>query len=221
MLNFTYYFVKNGGSMGGYGSGRPHSTAKLDEGLRLDINKLKRDGMIALSSIMSGTLIWTRVRTGEETASAGYSVSTIIEDKMYMQLQYSHQSYWDDEPTKIDYKIPLETTQPHYGGKRLWFRCPSTHRRTSVLYKPCGAKYFASRYAYKNLKYQSQSRSAPNRAIDKMWKLKDRLGGIDYWRKPKGMHWKRFERLIGEIHAAEKVCDEYLAKYVMERFSPT
>ena len=197
--------------MGGFGSGRyGHiTTTKVDEGLKLDINKLKRDGLIGLNSSRSGTLTWTRVGTGEETGSIGYEVNTLDLNDMWMRVHYTHKSYWDDEPNIMDYKIKLETTQPNYGGKRLWFTCPLTHERVGVLYSPPGSKWFASRHAY-NLKYQSQSRSAHDRAIDKMWKLKDRLGGHEYWRKPKGMHWSTYERQMKKVRQAEDVCNGHL-----------
>jgi len=206
--------------MGGYGSGRNgfSTTTKVDEGLKLDINKLKRDGLIYLNSWRSGSLTWTRVGTGEETGSIGYEVNTMDPNDMWMRVHYTHKTYWDDEPNKMDYKIRLETTQPNYGGKRLWFICPITQERAGVLFSPPGSKWFASRHAY-NLKYQSQSRSAHDRAIDRMWKLKRRLNDEgDYWLKPKGMHWRTFHRLCDEIDEAEEICDGYLAQFVMKRF---
>lgn len=207
--------------MGGYGSGRDgfSTTAKVDEGLKLDINKLKRDRLIALNSWRSGSLTWTRVGTGEETGSIGYEVNTLDPNDMWMRVHYTHGARYSDQPDEMDYKIKLETTRPHYGGKRLWFICPITHERAAVLHSPPGSKWFASRHAY-DLKYQSQSRTAQDRAIDRMWKLKNRLGGDNYWRKPKGMHDKTHERMVEEIRDAESVCDFYMAQFVMQRFGP-
>lgn len=205
--------------MGGYGSGRYgySTTAKLDEGLKLDVNKLKRDGMLVFDSWHSGSLRWTRVSTGEETSSIGFEMNTLNSDDMWLRVHYTHTPYYADESEDMDYKIKLTTTQPNYGGKRFWFVCPMTHNRAGVLYLPPGSKYFASRYAY-NLKYQSQSRGPHDRAIDRMWKLKNRLGGEDYWRRPKGMHRKTHERLMEEIWDAEQVADGFLAMYVAKKF---
>ncbi len=94
--------------------------------------------------------------------------------------------------------------------------CPLMQKRTSVLYSPPGSKWFASRHAY-NLKYKSQSKGSHDRASDRMWKLKNKLGGEDYWRKPKGMHWKTHERLVNEIWMAEEEADAYFAQFVMKR----
>lgn len=203
--------------MGGWGSGRYGytTTAKLDEGLRLDINKLKREGQVALHVWASGSLLWTRVSSGEQVASIGYEVNTTNPEDMWMRVHYTHTPYHSDEPEKMDYKIRLTTTQPNYGGKRLWFICPITGKRTSVLYSPSGSKWFASRYAYK-LKYGSQSKGAQDRAIDRMWKLKNKLGGEEFYRRPKGMHKQTFERKLEEIWEAEEVADGYLAHYLLK-----
>ena len=197
--------------MGGYGSGRYgySTTTKLDEGLKLDINKLKQDGSVGLNMARTGSQIWTCNRTGQKVASIGYETNTLDQNNMWIRLYFKYTLRHSDKPEDIDYKIKLEATKPHYGGKRLWFICPFTHKRAGVLYSPPRSKWFASRHAY-NLKYQSQSRCAHNRAIDKMWKLKDRLGGDQFWRKPKGMHEKTYQRRLKEIIEAENVCNAFM-----------
>jgi len=202
--------------MGGLGSGRDESTAKLDEGLRLDINKLVREGLIPRRNIHQfGTLTWTSKRTGEKTASLGFETNTTDSDDMWIRLYYTVTI--QDEKHDVDYKIRLTTTQPHYGGKRFWFLCPSTNRRTSVLYSPPGSRYFKSRHAY-NLKYSSQSKGPYDRANDKAWKLKNRLGGENYYRRPKGMHRTTHERLTIKLWQAEAEADQYFSEMVMSRF---
>lgn len=197
--------------MGGYGSGRNgfSTTAKVDEGLKLDINKLKRDGMIAFNSHRSGSLTWTRAGAGEEAGSIDYEINTIDPQDMWMRVHYTHKSYWDDEPDKMDYKIRLETTQPNYGGKRLWFICPKTGQRAAVLHKPPGSKCFASRHAF-NLKYQSQSRGCIDRAIDKKWKMLDKVDGTYFPVRPKGMHNKTFDKIYDEFVKQEMLCDKLI-----------
>ena len=200
--------------MGGYGSGRRHETAKLDEGLKLDINQMKREGSIALGVKGSGSMTWTYSHNGEKRAAISYKVDTIDPNNMWMRLIYTFTSYWSEEQEDIEYKIRLETTEPNYGGKRLWFICPSTGRRAGKLYKPCGGRYFASRHAFR-LKYVSQSKSARGRAIDNMWKMRGKLNDDgNYWLKPKGMHWNTFHDLCDEIEAAEAVCCGYMMELV-------
>ena len=195
--------------MGGYGSGRPSTTNKLDEGLTLDINKIKRDGAIAHNAYRSGTLTWTKVDTGKQTAAIGYKASTVDQNDMWFRVHYTHKPNRENEPVEMDYKIKLETTQPHYGGKRFWFICPLTNERAAILHNPLGSKWFASRLAF-NLKYQSQSLSEHDRAIEKMWKLKNKLGGHFFWHKPKHMHTKTYERLLCEINTFERALDGYI-----------
>ncbi len=204
--------------MGGYGSGRCgySTTTKLDDGLSLDINKLKRQGHVGLNKWRKGGLIWTIVGTDEETGSIGYEVNTLNPDDMWFRAHYTHTPY-DSEPIKMDYKIKLVTIEPNYGGKRLWFICPLTGKRTTILYSPSGSRHFASRYAFR-LKYSSQSKSAHDRAIDRMWKHRRKLGGGASPVRPKGMHHKTFYKMAGEFEQAEAAADSFLMMF-LERFN--
>jgi len=202
--------------MGGYGSGRHGQAGRLDSGLRLDINKLVRDKLVGLNKRHTGNLTWNIVGTGEPVASAGYETNTLNPDDMWLRLHYTLTPCFGGEPEKKDYKIRLVTTQPKYGGKRVWFICPITHRRTSVLYSSGGSRFFASRYAYRS-GYRSQSKGHIDRAIDRMWNLKGKLGGENFFIRPKGMHTRTHERMMKKIWAAEEVCDGYLAAFVREK----
>lgn len=206
--------------MGGWGSGRPESTAKLDAGLKLEISRLiKEDVISSEGGWRAGSWRWRYY--GGDSTSVCYESNTNDPHNMWLRLHYTHNSYYDD-PQKMDYKIRLVTTRPNYGGKRLWFECPITYRRAAVLYSPPGSKWFASRHAFRRCKYRSQGRSAKDRAIDKMWRLKSKLEDDgDYYLKPKGMHWKTFDRMLGDVERAEEVCDYYLANHLavlFERF---
>jgi hypothetical protein len=95
--------------------------------------------------------------------------------------------------------VPLDWTPCHYGGERPWFRCAGCRRRVAVL---CGeGKWFLCRYCYA-LPYGSQLETAQDRHSRKVRKIRDRLGAshnlletIWPWNKPKGMHWRTWERL--------------------------
>ncbi len=196
--------------MGGRGSGswyRWDKKTKLDEGLKLNINKLIRDGYFSPRGWTSGTLKWTNTRTKEHYASIGYEVDTRNPDDMWMRVYYN--TTIGGEKHDMDYKISITTTKPHYGGRRLWFICPHTGARAAMLYCPPGSRWFASRKAY-SLKYLSQSEGTDHRAINRMWKLKNKLGGENFYRRPKGMHRKTYDRLFDEIIRAEEVCDMYM-----------
>ncbi|SDY53906.1 hypothetical protein SAMN05444340_11022 [Citreimonas salinaria] len=99
------------------------------------------------------------------------------------------------------YAVTLDTTRCNLGGARRWFLCPARGcgRRVAVLY---GGKVFACRHCY-GLAYPSQSESASDRAARRADRIRERLGwepGIlnGYGGKPKGMHWRTFERLVTE-----------------------
>lgn len=144
--------------MGGPGSGyRSSKKTTVEDCLTLDINKLVRDGLIQSGIVLhGGTLTWTNTATGEKISTAGFWVSTHMDSDRYFRLVYSIKSSGDD----VDYRIPLETTRPHYGGLRWWFLCPLSRdgkycgRRVSKLHLPPGGKYYGCRHCY-DLTYQS------------------------------------------------------------------
>ena len=98
---------------------------------------------------------------------------------------------WEDK----EYPVTLQWTACHLGGRRLWFICPRCGRRVAVLW---GASTYACRHCHK-LAYPSQSGALHDRLLSRALKIRDRLGwDEDSGRKPKGMHWKTFERLVRE-----------------------
>ncbi len=116
-------------------------------------------------------------------------------------LIYRHQSYGEDWEDK-NYPVYLDWTDCHLGGKRPWFLCPALgcERRVAILY---GGSIFACRHCYQ-LAYPSQHEEAYDRAARRADKIRERLSweqGIlncRGWKKPKGMHWKTFQRLNKE-----------------------
>jgi hypothetical protein len=68
-------------------------------------------------------------------------------DQPYVRLHYTS----NGEP--VDYRVPLVTTMPHFGGVRWWFACPgqSCGRRAGKLY---GGKYYLCRHCH-DLTYES------------------------------------------------------------------
>ena len=60
----------------------------------------------------------------------------------------------DEEWQSIELPIPLETTQPRFGGLRWWGRCPlavsgvACRRRVAKLYLPPGERYFGCRVCH-------------------------------------------------------------------------
>jgi hypothetical protein len=68
-------------------------------------------------------------------------------------------------------------------------------------------RYFLCRHCY-DLTYQSQRDNKMYRALHPAQDIRRRLGGSanmtePFPEKPKGMHWRTYERLWGEHHEAE------------------
>jgi hypothetical protein len=80
-------------------------------------------------------------------------------------------------------------------------------KQVAVLYG--AGKYFLCRHGY-DLCYTSQQETEIDRMMRKKRKIRDRLGAshnlsMPIWRKPKGMHWKTFDRLQDQEEEINKV----------------
>ena len=116
---------------------------------------------------------------------------------------------------QVQQPVALSQTRCHFGGMRWWFLCPICRRRVAVLYRY--GKWFRCRHCCQ-LPYSSQCETALDRAYRKVRKIRSRLGvsgnlnlPIHTWHKPKGMHWRTFERLCGHERDAHTVVLEHLA----------
>jgi hypothetical protein len=85
-------------------------------------------------------------------------------------------------------------------------------RRVGKLYGP--GRYFLCRHCY-GLAYQSQRQQAHDRALRRAVAIRRRLGGepgmlCPFPEKPKGMHWRSYERLRQRAAKAEGAANEHL-----------
>jgi hypothetical protein len=182
--------------MGGIGSGSWHYGAKdaTDDYLAVDVRRWQRDGLLTPDRAFGCK--WTR--NGETVASI-----RVVAEADRVILIYRHQSgggEWKDER----YPVRLAWTPCRYGGARAWFVCPALGcgRRVAILY---GGGIFACRHCYR-LAYASQREGADDRALRRADTIRRRLGwkpGIlnGLGNKPKGMHWRTFERLTSDHEA--------------------
>lgn len=192
--------------MGGFGSGRQHGKDTTNSYRTLDVRRLQRDGLLTPGRAFG--LNWTR--NGETVASiqARAEADRVI-------LMYSHRS-GGGEWKREEYPVSLDWTPCTYGGRRAWFRCPAAGcgRRVAVLY---GGGIFACRHCYR-LAYACERETHDDRAARRADRIRERLGwhvGIlnpKGW-KPKGMHWRTFERLTAEHDAFAGVTLAGLAKW--------
>lgn len=180
--------------MGGMGSGRRlHYGANdtTNDYRALDVRRWQRDGLLTPGRAFG----WQWSRDGEVVASIQVRVET---GRVY--LIYRHRNgggEWKDE----NYPVWLDWTPCNIGGQRPWFRCPARGcgRRAAILY---GGGIFACRHCYR-LAYPSQRETWDDRAARRADRIRDKLGwepGIlnGEGLKPKGMHWRTFDRLVAE-----------------------
>jgi hypothetical protein len=145
--------------MGGYGSGRRGGgpTVESEFAFRIDIDALRRDGLIRLG-VRGGCVIRFSHPYRDLDVECETHIGGPWDD--WVRLKYEMTDYWTGEPLAIDDKIFLATSRPPFGGLRWWFVCPHLNRRVRKLYLPLGGRHFWSRRAYK-LAYASQRQTAP------------------------------------------------------------
>src|ERR1700730_2053784 len=125
-------------------------------------------------------------------------------------LMYRSRTYADWNP--VEQRVPITWTACHLGGRRPWFVCSVYSsgrycgRRVAVLYG--AGELFACRRCY-GLAYASQQESALHRRLRRAQKIRMRLGGSPsmlegFPDKPKGMHWRTYDRLCRLHDAAEE-----------------
>ena len=133
------------------------------------------------------------------------------------------------EPEAVRYRVYLDTTRPRFGGRRYWFICPSSGRRVAKLYLPYGGSRFLSRRAYR-LGYACQREDRQSRLMRKARKLRRAIGGDGEAlgqgepEKPKGMHWRTYERRLAVWVAAEARVDEaFMPRWarLLARYGPS
>lgn len=140
--------------MGGYGSGnwyRFDKKATVEDCWKLDVNRLARDGVLV--PWRSGSLHWENTDTGERLASVSYVTFPQGEFGLGLRL-----SYRIADTENVELPIRLQTTRPHFGGRRWWFACPLLvngvvcKRRVAKLYMR--GRHFGCRHCH-DLSYRS------------------------------------------------------------------
>jgi hypothetical protein len=114
--------------------------------------------------------------------------------------------YVEDDWIQLPHQT-LEVVQvpSHFGGQRSYFAC-DCGRMVEKLYAP-GGRPWRCRHCYR-LTYATRQAAPRIRHLMKAQKVRRLLGGSlsmidDFPPRPKGMHWKRYERLRRRHDAAE------------------
>ncbi|MEJ1157370.1 hypothetical protein [Prosthecomicrobium sp. N25] len=107
-------------------------------------------------------------------------------------------------------EIELQAIPAPLGGFRAFAICPATGKRVTALYMPVDGKKFLSRHAH-DLAYASHNIPTERRLEwrrGQLLSLMDLVSGMEI-RKPKGMHWSTFDRLLA---AYDEVDEEILRR---------
>jgi len=176
--------------MGGIGSGnwyRWDTRTTTEQVHSVDIRYLKKKGFLNNGS--RGNLSWCR--GGERTGSISFKTSCDLITLIYKKRECGES--WVDNKEEIKF----DKTSCNYGGERKWFLCPHCGKRVAIIYGLNSG--FLCRHCYE-LPYLSQSETYLDRMIRKSRKIRKQLNAdidldIPIYRKPKGMHWKKFNKL--------------------------
>lgn len=185
--------------MGGYGSGRPGWRPRASEMLRLDVTRLRREGMLAPGRL--STLVWSFSGGRESTVGIRGEVGAVV-------LEYR---VWtpDGPPQRVEERLAVKWSPCPFGGASASLICPSCGKPARVFY----AKRFFRCKRCLNVAYQSQLERKGDRMMRKAHRLRGRLGWSHEAHlpdKPKGMRWKTYFRLVREVVEAER---EFVRSY--------
>ena len=190
---------------------RPRQRACLQDGLKLDLNRLASQGLVRPGATVGPYSIrWLNTYWDEEIASGFISANMEGEYEGWFRIQIA----------SLDQKIILVPRARHFGGRQWYFVCPVMNRCASVLWKPPGATRFCSRQSWGNRRvaYSSQFLDPDNRAHRGKAKIKAKLIADldpDEWElppKPKWMRWSTYNRLVDRFDSYEEILERGIAE---------
>jgi hypothetical protein len=188
---------------------RPCQRARLESGLKLDLNWLIRRRVIVPGYRFERPrgISWTSSYTGEQIAAA----------EVMFDLQAADKGWVDVKIGQLDQRIILVARPRHFGGRQWYFVCPYMNRRASVLWMPPGARSFGCRQRWgQQVAYSSQFLCRDGRAHRGKAKINSRLcsmGGFDpeewdFPPKPKWMRWRTYNLAQAKFDRYESILDE-------------
>jgi hypothetical protein len=183
---------------------RPRERVCLQDGLKLDLNRLAHRGFIRRGARSSPIGIrWISTYWDEEIASGTIAADMSDPQEGWLRLQGD-----------FNERFTLVARPGHFGGRQWYFMCPAMNRPVSVLWRPPGALRFRSRQAWgRQVAYHSQFSDSDNRAHLGKARIKARLIADldpDEWDlppKPKWMRWSTYNRHVERYDAYEDILD--------------
>jgi hypothetical protein len=194
---------------------RPRKRVCLEEGLRLDLNQLIRDGSVNFGVVTTRTSFWLGARSGDLVGVA--VITADLTDLTFPLIRILMRG--------LDQKIELIAQPRPFGGHQFYFRCPVIGLPASVLWKPPGATKFCSRQGWgKEVAYYTQFVGREGRARIGSERTRSRLGSDDKnsnWHspppaKPKWMRWATYERYLNKYLDYEQTVLKVNAAWVVK-----
>jgi len=169
----------------------------------IDVRRWQREGRLGAGQSFSCS--WTRAGAPSGSISVRTQADAVV-------LAFRHQSWGDTEWQSVEQRVAITWTACHLGGRRPWFSCPAytagryCGRRVALLY--LDGRFFACRPCC-GLAYASQQEASCWRGLGKAQKIRMQLGGSPnpleaFPDRPKGMHWKTYDRLRRAHNLAEE-----------------
>lgn len=192
---------------------RPRERVRLENGLKLNVNKLMRDGCAKSGELRRRSISWTRIPSGEVVARGWIEIDLRSEPFGWLELELG----------KIKQKIQLRAVSRNFGGCQWYLMCPQTGKDASVLWLPPGANRFQSRQSWgRQVAYGSQFETRYDRALSAAQNIRYRLGGKNFVSlmddipppKPKWMRWRTYDKMMQRCGAYEDIANDRLVEIV-------
>jgi hypothetical protein len=163
------------------GAGRPSWHGKVEQHRKIDVRRWARDGLLVPGWI--GQWTWRDPDSLHVDARIAVSVWA-----SHVRLDFAI----DQHP--VSQVVLLERKACHFGGYRVWFKCPSCTRQVALLYMQ------GHRFACRNcqeLAFESQSEDFIDRTWRRQQKVESKMGAQRA--RPKGMHRQTYARLLDQV----------------------
>jgi hypothetical protein len=152
--------------MGGTGSGRwtyHNKKRTVEECWAIDISEVARIVGLRNPGPTSGSLRPIKPATGKRMSPVPCALEVVEDSRPSLTLSYTIGGKRTSEH-RAEQVVPLQSTQPNFGGVRWWFSCPrlvddkECGRRVGKLYRLPEGRHFACRHCL-NLTYESCQKS--------------------------------------------------------------
>jgi hypothetical protein len=184
-----------------------HRLGTEGECARLDVHELAREGKLKL-----GTRGWLFGAISFEVTGGP--------DARQLVLEFPLKSAGGELLDPLQQIICCYWRKAHFGGRYLMFTCPECHRPVRVLYARAYDRiFFFSCHKCAGITYQSTMGHRWDRSARRIEKLRARLkwgAGGTMPIKPRGMHERTYQRILGMLayhEAVRRLGASYVRKY--------